>query len=204
VSFYYAQKHKVEVNQANIICSVLGVRSPELFNVDVLRALGGGALTSDALDVAKADEYKGTRYHTEHDLPSTVVPGRNLLFLTVAAAYAVNVGVYDLWTGGCLADYDGYPDCRPEFYGAAQLAIREALADNKFSIITPLVGVSKAQTFAMADRRGYLDLIVRYTHTCYMGTRHKHEWGYGCGECPACVTREQGWVEFKQAELDSL
>jgi 7-cyano-7-deazaguanine synthase len=196
ISFSYRQKHEIELRQAHLICNALDVRKPVVLNVDVLRALGGGALTNDEIRVSANAAGSGNDYAEKHGLPPTVVPGRNMLFLTLAAAYGAKIGVYDLWTGGCLADYEGYPDCRPEFYGAAQLALREALDDDSLSIVTPLISVSKADTFAIARDLGHLDLIRQLTHTCYNGIRVAHEWGAGCGYCPACQTRAAGWQEF--------
>jgi 7-cyano-7-deazaguanine synthase len=104
---------------------------------------------------------------------------------------------YNLMTGGCLADYEGYPDCRPEFYSSMEEALINALDEIRVTIITPLTLKSKAETFQIADELGYLDLVVRETHTCYRGSREWHDWGAGCGECPACVTRANGWDEFQ-------
>lgn len=196
VSFLYDQSHAVEVVQANRICRKLEIREPEVLTIQALKELGGGALTNSNITIGVDAEGSGNVYAEEHNLPSTVIPGRNVVFLALAAAYGAKLGVYNLMTGGCLADYEGYPDCRPEFYRAMEAALREALDDTRVTIITPLTQASKAETFRMAEELGELSLIVDYTHTCYRGEREMHDWGAGCGTCPACTTRADGWNEF--------
>lgn len=197
VSFYYAQKHSVELDAARNVCKALEVRVPEILHIQALRQLGGGAITSDDIEVNADATGTGNKYAEERSLPSTVVPGRNVVFLALAAGYGAKLGIYELWTGGCLADYDGYPDCRPEFYERMQETLRSALLVPELEIVTPLTQVSKGETFFLADRMGYLGILVDYTHTCYNGEHViKHTWGYGCGECPACKARAAGWEEF--------
>lgn len=197
VAFAYKQKHHVELQQADRICEVLGVKgNRRVFNLSVLNDLGGGALTNDQIEVNADAVGTGNKYAELRGLPSTVVPGRNVLFLAVAAAWGATFECYNLMTGGCGADYDGYPDCRPEFYTTMEYALVNALDEDRLKIDTPLVHLTKAETFKIADDLGYLQLIVEETHTCYNGVRMMHDWGAGCGECPACQTRSQGWEEF--------
>lgn len=203
VTFMYEQRHEVEVNQAHIIAQALGIRTPKVLSIPALKELGGGTLTND--DIPAIADAAGTlnKYAEEHGLPPSVVPGRNVVFLALAAAYGAKLGIYELWTGGCLADYEGYPDCRPAFYEEMRRALVQALDDTRVEIVTPLTYVSKARTFKIADEHGYLDLVLKHTHTCYNGVREMHEWGGGCGECPACETRAKGWHEYVNDLQDS-
>ena len=196
VTFMYEQRHKIEVVQAQIIAERLGLQPPMVLYVPALKQLGGGALTNE--DIPTVADAAGTqnKYAEEHNLPPTVVPGRNVVFLALAAGYGAKLGIYELWTGGCLADYQGYPDCRPEFYLAMQGALEEALDDLRVKIVTPLTSKSKAETFKIANDEGELDTILELTHTCYNGVREMHDWGAGCGECPACQVRAAGYQEF--------
>jgi 7-cyano-7-deazaguanine synthase len=134
-------------------------------------------------------------------LLNTFVPGRNLLFLTLAGALAYRRGLQVIVTGVCETDYSGYPDCRDDTMKAMQLALSLGL-DRRLVIETPLMWIDKAQTWAMAHRLGgdaLVDLIVEETHTCYQGDRtQRHAWGYGCGACPACELREAGWGRYKE------
>lgn len=202
VAFSYNQRHSVELEQARLICEELGVADHrEVFSLGVLSELAGGALTNENMVAATIEGHQGLSYHERHNLPSTVVPGRNVLFLTVAAAWGANMDIYNLMTGGCLADYDGYPDCRPEFYRSMEETLSYALDELNVDIITPLTHLSKADTFELADKLGGLDIIIRLSHTCYEGVRHEFEWGAGCGGCPACLTRQKGWEEFKSRNV---
>jgi 7-cyano-7-deazaguanine synthase len=201
ICFQYDQKHKVEVGQAKFIARHLGIRTPMVLDIPALRQLGGGALTNDEIQIASiATVASGNAYAKDHNLPSTVVPGRNVVFLALAAGYGAKLGIYELWTGGCLADYEGYPDCRPEFYAAMTDALMRALDDNRVDIVTPLTHKSKGETFKIAYDLGEIDLVINHTHTCYNGVRDKHEWGAGCGDCPACETRELGYHEFVEIQ----
>ena len=132
-------------------------------------------------------------------LPNTFVPGRNILFLTVAAAIAYRRGIDTLVTGVCETDYSGYPDCRDEFVKAMQIALNLGMAQN-LTIETPLMWIDKASSWKMAHELGgdeLLEIIREETHTCYLGERtQRHAWGYGCGECPACKLRAQGHEKF--------
>lgn len=139
----------------------------------------------------------------EGDLPNTFVPGRNLLFFTYAAALGYRRGITNLIGGMCETDYSGYPDCRNDTLKTLATAISLGM-DKPFQIVTPLMYVDKAGTWAMAERLGgsaFVDLIVEATHTCYLGDReHRHPWGLGCGTCPACQLRAKGWDQWQQAK----
>jgi 7-cyano-7-deazaguanine synthase len=135
-------------------------------------------------------------------LPSTFVPGRNLLFFTFAAAVAYRRGLKHLVGGMCETDYSGYPDCRDDTLKALQVALNLGMAQ-RFVIHTPLMWIDKAATWALAERLGgdqLLRIVQEHTHTCYIGDRkRRHDWGYGCGECPACKLRAQGWEIYARS-----
>ncbi len=150
-----------------------------------MAALGATALTSDA-EIRMGAE----------GLPTTFVPGRNLLFLTYAAALAYRRDLRQIVGGMCETDFSGYPDCRDDTIKAMQVALNLGL-ERRLVLETPLMWLDKAAIWAMADRFGILDVTVEMTHTCYRGDRvHRHDWGYGCGECPACELRSAGWARW--------
>jgi len=132
-------------------------------------------------------------------LPNTFVPGRNLLFLTVAAMVAYRSGAKHIVTGVCETDFSGYPDCRDDTIKALQVALNLGM-ETRLVLDTPLMWIDKAQTWQLAHELGgqkLVDLIVEETHTCYQGDRvHRHAWGYGCGVCPACDLRRKGFEAF--------
>ena len=160
-----------------------------MLGLDVLKQLGASAMTDD---IAIATERSG--------LPNTFVPGRNLLFLTLAAALAYRRGIRSLVAGMCETDYSGYPDCRDDAVKAMQVALGLGM-DARFTVETPLMWLSKAQAWQLAQDLGgaaLVALIVERTHTCYLGERSKRsEWGYGCGECPACRLRAEGFARWR-------
>lgn len=207
ISFDYSQKHQVELEQAKKICEKLGVAEPVVLPIEALAQLSAAALTNPDIEVEAEAQQHGEDttniWAAQHGLPSTFVPGRNLLFLTLAAAYGAMNGAKELVTGVCEADAAGYPDCRKSFVMATRVALSEALADD-FIIWAPLISINKAATFQLAEDLGVLDTVVEMSHTCYHGEREtKHDWGYGCGECPACQERANGWSEFKEMEAAS-
>jgi 7-cyano-7-deazaguanine synthase len=138
-------------------------------------------------------------------LPNTFVPGRNLIFLTFAAALAYRRGISHIVGGMCETDYSGYPDCRDETVRALGIALNLGMA-RRFHLHTPLMWLDKAETWRLAFRLGgdgLVDLIREHSHTCYLGERGpRHDWGYGCGECPACALRAKGWREYVAAGSD--
>ena len=136
----------------------------------------------------------------ENGLPNTFVPGRNLVFLTFAAAVAYRRGLTHIVGGMCETDFSGYPDCRDATIKAMQTALNLGM-EKDFVLETPLMWLDKAATWALAEELGgrpLIDLILEDTHTCYLGERGaRHEWGYGCGTCPACKLRAQGWTKYR-------
>jgi 7-cyano-7-deazaguanine synthase len=138
----------------------------------------------------------------KNGLPTTFVPGRNIFFFTAAAALAYRRGIRHLVGGMCETDYSGYPDCRDDTLKSLQVSLNLGL-DARLVIETPLMRRDKAATWALAEGLGgtaLVDLIVEETHSCYLGDRTKrHEWGYGCGGCPACELRANGWARYKAA-----
>ena len=194
IGFSYGQRHAVEMQQRQIVREALAAhddRWRRRLGDDIVVDLAGyGQLAESALTADRAIAM------AENGLPTTFVPARNLVFLTVAAAYAYRRGVDALVGGMCETDYSGYPDCRRETIAAQEQALALGL-ERPMTIETPLMQLSKAQTWALAHELGgnaLIDLIVELTHTCYEGDRsHRHDWGSGCGACPACELRAQGW-----------
>lgn len=200
VGFDYGQRHRVELECRPNLLAAIRDRFPQwaarlgqdhFLDVSVLGKISDTALTSQA-----AIEFSAS------GLPSTFVPARNLLFLTLAAAIAYRRRAGALVGGMCETDYSGYPDCRENTIAAMELALRLGM-DSRLVIETPLMWIDKAGTWAMAEQLGgkmLVDLIRNETHTCYMGDRtRKHEWGFGCGNCPACDLRAAGYLEYAKA-----
>ena len=195
VGFHYGQRHAVEMACREPIRSALA--SPALgvdHVVDLTATIGGLGQTAMTAEIAIAMDDSG--------LPNTFVPGRNLLFLTCAAAIAYRRGLKRIVTGVCETDYSGYPDCRDDTIKAMQLALNLGM-DRRYALETPLMWRDKAATWALAADLGgptLVDVIRERTHTCYLGDRtHRHPWGYGCGTCPACQLRAQGWERWVEA-----
>lgn len=196
VSFDYGQRHKVELEVAAKLAADAGVPNLVL-PMPLLASLGGAALTDDAVKVAEDAAGTGNAYAHEHGLPSTFVPGRNVLFLGAAAAYAARVGSRVIVAGVCEADDAGYPDCRASFVSDMEWALQSALDDHEFTIAAPLLRLDKARTFLLAELLGVLGTVIAETHTCYEGEHElANAWGFGCGECPACQTRAKGYDEY--------
>jgi 7-cyano-7-deazaguanine synthase len=162
-----------------------------VIDLAALAALSDSAMTRDVAISARAD-----------GLPNTFVPGRNLLFLTFAAALAYRRGLKRLVGGMCETDYSGYPDCRDDAIKALQVALNIGMA-TRLVVETPLMWIDKAATWRLARDLGgetLVDIVREETHTCYEGDRsHRHEWGRGCGQCPACALRAAGYVSFRAA-----
>ena len=200
IGFDYGQRHHVEMQARLNVLRELRQRfpawSPRLGDDHVLdlAVLGKVSETSLTRDMAFRMETSG--------LPNTFVPGRNLLFLTLAAALAYRRGIQVIVTGVCETDFSGYPDCRDDTMKALQVALSLGM-DHRFLIDTPLMWIDKAATWRLAESLGgqaLVDLIVEHTHTCYLGDReHRQAWGYGCGSCPACELRARGWVGYSGA-----
>jgi 7-cyano-7-deazaguanine synthase len=200
IAFDYGQRHVVELQARLRVLAEIRSQFPQWAprlgedHLLDLAVLGQVSETSLTRDTAFAMEQTG--------LPNTFVPGRNLLFLTLAAALAYRRGLEVIVTGVCETDYSGYPDCRDDSMKAMQLALSLGM-DKRFLIETPLMWIDKAETWQLAHRLGgqpLVDLIVEHTHTCYLGDRsHRQDWGYGCGACPACDLRAKGFTRFVQA-----
>lgn len=205
LAFDYGQRHVVELEARLAVREAIAQRFPtwaaklgedHLLDAGVLGQISETSLTRDT---AIAMESSG--------LPNTFVPGRNLLFLTLAAALAYRRGLQVIVTGVCETDFSGYPDCRDDTMKAMQLALSLGM-DKRYLIDTPLMWIDKAATWQLAHDLGeraqpegggqtLVDLITEHTHTCYQGDRtHRHAWGYGCGACPACELRANGHAKW--------
>jgi 7-cyano-7-deazaguanine synthase len=195
VSFDYGQRHLVELDLAGMTAARAGVPH-HVLPLDVLSRLGQASLTNPRI-MNDGSPGAVNAFAVERGLPQSFVPGRNLLFFTLAAALAAKEGATAIVTGVCQQDRAGYPDCREESVRATAEAIREGFDWPEFSIIAPLLDQSKANTWKMAAELGVLDEIIEHTNTCYEGNRNLfHEWGYGCGVCGACVERARGYAEW--------
>jgi 7-cyano-7-deazaguanine synthase len=203
IGFDYGQRHDVEMVCREKVLSEIRRTFPDW----------AGRLGSDhVLDVASFGAIGDTSLTTDAEitilasgLPSTFVPGRNLVFFTYAAALGYRRDLRVLMGGMCETDYSGYPDCRDATLRALEQAIRLG-TELDFTIETPLMSLTKAQTWALADKLGgpdFVDLIVEETHTCYRGERGvRHAWGYGCGTCPACDLRARGFAAWQTSRLE--
>lgn len=198
VGFDYGQRHAVELECRHDVTAGMRAAFPgwadrlgadHLTDLSVLATLGDTALTREAEIAMGAD-----------GLPNTFVPGRNLVFLTIAAAIAYRRDARHIVAGMCETDYSGYPDCRDDTVKAMQLALNLGM-DRRFVLHTPLMWIDKAETWAMAEDLGgapLVDLVRERTHTCYLGVRDVlHDWGYGCGTCPACDLRAKGYAAYR-------
>lgn len=199
IGFDYGQRHRVELDCRTKLRLKLTALRPDwgaklgddhMLDLSILAQVSNTSLTSEA-EIA----------FREDGLPNTFVPGRNLLFFTLAATVAYRRRLKHLVGGMCETDYSGYPDCRDDTVKALQVALN--LGMNEAMVLeTPLMWLDKAQTWAEAEKLGgsdFVDLIIEETHTCYLGNRReRHAWGYGCGTCPACELRSGGWAKFVQ------
>lgn len=185
VTFDYGQRHRAEIEVAAELAQQLGARAHKVLDVGLLNELAVSSLTRDSIPVPAFDA-------NAQGLPSTFVPGRNILFLTLAAIYAYQVGAETVITGVCETDFSGYPDCRDEFVKALNQAVSLGLAkDIRFA--TPLMWLNKAETWALADYYQQLDTVKNRTLTCYNGVK-----GDGCGQCAACHLRANGLAVYQQ------
>lgn len=203
VGYEYGQRHNVEMDCRRQVLDHLRAPSPgvpaqwktrlgedTLIELGLFNQIGETAMTSD---IAITTDAQG--------LPNTFVPGRNLVFLTAAAALAWRKGIRHIIMGVCETDFSGYPDCRDDTIKAMQVALNLGM-DARFIIHTPLMRLDKAQTWELAQNEGgksFVELIRTETHTCYLGNRDLlHPWGYGCSQCPACLLRARGWSEWEK------
>ena len=197
VGFDYRQRNRIELDVRPRVRAALLEAFPRwegrlgedhLLDLAALAEISDSAMTRGVAIATRAD-----------GLPNTFVPGRNLLFLTFAAALAYRRGVQTLVAGMCETDFSGYPDCRRSAMDAMESALQLGM-DRTFPIKTPLMRLSKADTWALAKALGgedLVELIRAHSHTCYLGRRDiEHDWGYGCGACPACELRANGWHDW--------
>jgi 7-cyano-7-deazaguanine synthase len=197
VGFDYGQRHAVELAVRPRVREKITALDPawaarlgddHVLPLETLGKISDTALTRETA-IAMAD----------NNLPTTFVPGRNLIFFTFAGALAYRRGAKHIVAGMCETDYSGYPDCRDDTVKAMQVVLTLGM-DRRFVLHTPLMWVDKAGTFEMAEQIGgknLLDVVVEETHSCYLGDRsRRHDWGYGCGECPACQLRAAGWDKW--------
>ena len=195
IGFRYGQRHAIEMECREPGRQALarpGLGADHI--IDLAGTIAGLGQTAMTADIAIEMD--------QHGLPNTFVPGRNLLFLTCAAAIAWRRGLRRIVVGVCETDYSGYPDCRDDTIKAMQLALNLGL-ERRFVLETPLMWLDKAATWALASGLGgetLVDVIRERTHTCYLGNRTDHHaWGFGCGTCPACQLRAQGWDRWQAA-----
>ncbi|MCA3420749.1 MAG: 7-cyano-7-deazaguanine synthase QueC [Roseomonas sp.] len=202
IGFDYGQRHRIELDIRDAFRTALLQARPEwqaklgpdhLIRLDALGQVSDTALTSETTIAFNAD-----------GLPNTFVPGRNIIFLSFAAAIAYCRGIKHIVGGMCETDYSGYPDCRDDTIKALQVALNLGM-DRRFVLETPLMWLDKAATWRLAESLGGAALvmaILEHTHSCYLGDRkHRHPWGYGCGTCPACDLRAKGWAAYSAAEI---
>ena len=199
IAFDYRQRHRIELDQRLVVREEVRRRFPEWAGrlgedhfVDI------GALGQ----ISETSLTRETAFRMEQDgLPNSFVPGRNLLFFTFAAAVAWRRGIRHLVGGMCETDFSGYPDCRDNTIKSLQVALNLGM-DRSFALQTPLMWLDKAATWALAQHLGgepLLEVLLEHTHTCYRNERGpRHDWGYGCGECPACALRKRGFEQWRE------
>ena len=178
ITFQYGQRHSIELEKAKWIAQDLGVKQT-FIDTSVIKAITHNALMDENVHIEQKD----------NKLPNTFVDGRNALFLLYAAIYAKGQGIQDIITGVCETDFSGYPDCRDVFIKSMNVTLNLAM-DYQFNIKTPLMYLTKAQTWQLADELEVLDYVRNYTHTCYEGVDG------GCSQCPSCILRDKGLKEY--------
>ncbi|WP_434730667.1 7-cyano-7-deazaguanine synthase QueC [Rhizobium binae] len=202
VGFDYGQRHRIELDCRETLRREIGVMNPiwaERLGDDHTISLSSlGEISNTSLTSEIAIEMEDT------GLPNTFVPGRNIIFLTFAAALAYRRGLKHIIGGMCETDYSGYPDCRDDTIKALQVALNLGM-EKRFVLDTPLMWLDKAETWRLAENLGgsrLVETIVKDSHTCYLGERGDlHDWGYGCGTCPACELRAKGYQRFVAEQI---
>lgn len=197
IGFDYGQRHRIELECRLTVLTHIRQQFPEwagkLGQDRVIDLSWLGQISDCALTEEREIELN------ENGLPNTFVPGRNLVFFLISSAVAYRRGLATLVGGMCQTDFSGYPDCREDTLKALQVATNLGMAST-FRFETPLMWIDKTETFQLSEQLGgtkLLEIILEHTHTCYTGDRtHKHEWGFGCGECPACDLRKNGWKNY--------
>ncbi|UXI02006.1 7-cyano-7-deazaguanine synthase QueC [Photobacterium sp. TY1-4] len=190
LTFDYGQRHKLEIEVAESICRELGVAAHKVMDVGLLNELAISSLTRDNIPVSHELQDNG--------LPNSFVPGRNILFLTLAGIYAYQIGADTVITGVCETDFSGYPDCRDEFVKSLNQSLVLGM-DRPLDIATPLMWLNKAETWALADQCGKLDFVREKTLTCYNGVI-----GDGCGDCPSCDLRRAGLEDYLNNQTEIM
>ncbi|MUK63236.1 7-cyano-7-deazaguanine synthase QueC [Aliivibrio fischeri] len=193
ITFDYGQRHNQEIEVAKKVAIELGAASHKIMDVGLLNELAVSSLTRDNIPVSHELQ--------ENGLPNSFVPGRNILFLTLAGIYAYQLGAEAVITGVCETDFSGYPDCRDEFVKSINQSLVLGM-DRQLEIKTPLMWLNKAETWALADKYGKLDYVRNHTLTCYNGVI-----GDGCGDCPSCDLRKNGldaYLENKESVMADL
>lgn len=197
VGFDYGQRHTIELSVRDALRAAMGAIKPQwqqrldidhMINLSALGEISQTSLTRD-MEMQMGSE----------GLPNSFVPGRNLIFLTFAAAIAYRRGIRHLVTGVCETDYSGYPDCRDDTIKAMQVALGLGM-ERRFVLHTPLMWIDKAQTWELTEELGgsaLVEAIRDISHSCYLGERKRHDWGHGCGHCPACSLRADGFMRWK-------
>ena len=189
ITFDYGQKHKIEIAQAKKIADILNIKNT-ILNINAFTQLNDSALLEDSnLDISSS-------HKTKTHLPASFVPNRNAIFFTLAHAFAQKQGIENIIICVNQTDYSGYPDCREDFVLSLEKTLNLGSESNiKFHY--PLIYLTKAETFKLSKDEGVLDLVIDESHTCYNGDHTtKFDWGYGCGECPACILRKEGWIKY--------
>ena len=199
IGFSYGQRHSVELDCRKDFLSNFKAAYPKVghkikddlvINLDFISEIGKSALTEN-IEIGPNDS----------GLPNTFVPGRNIFFLATAASVAYKKNISDLVGGMCETDYSGYPDCRLDTIRSLEDTLQKGMEKN-FKIHTPLMSLSKAETWRIAENWGgkeYIEMLKRFTHTCYLGERDSlHDWGYGCSKCPACELRMRGYEDYRK------
>ncbi|WP_430535663.1 7-cyano-7-deazaguanine synthase QueC [Listeria rocourtiae] len=179
ITFFYGQRHDIELAKAKWIVQDLNVKQT-VIDTSVIKQTTNNALMDDSMAISQGES---------EEYPNTFVDGRNALFLLLAGTYAKGQGITDIIIGVCETDFSGYPDCRDVFVKSMNVTLNLAM-DFPFVVKTPLMYLTKAETWALADELGRLDYVREHTHTCYMGVDG------GCGECPSCELRENGLTEY--------
>ncbi|WP_095078046.1 7-cyano-7-deazaguanine synthase QueC [Pseudomonas sp. Irchel s3h17] len=190
ITFDYGQRHRAEIEVARQLSRELGIKIHKVLDTSLLNELAISSLTRDSIPIPSTKS-------SENELPNTFVPGRNILFLTLASIYAYQVHAEAVITGICETDFSGYPDCRDKFVKTLNKAIELGM-DYKLRIETPLMWLNKAETWALADHYKQLDLIRHHTLTCYNGLK-----GSGCANCDACNLRAEGLKNFLENPTDT-
>lgn len=181
ISFDYGQRHRVEIECAKEVCHLFGI---DHVVVDMCGL--SQVVSSDLLEGGISEEGAFQSF----------VPARNATMLSITHGYAQEVGAESIVAGMCQTDYNDYPDCRNVFIEDLETTLNRGYLTN-ISIKTPLMYLSKAEIFSLAEEVGFLDIVLEKSHTCYLGERkERNTWGYGCGECPACMLRKSGWEEY--------